>query len=205
MKINFFSRASRLRWSGVICFFILAFGSCTPQNIALPGDSSGYHNHIKLKFSIREGKKKDSGKIILKFDRDKSKVLFLSPFNQIYLKLYVEKSEALLINTKKKKFWQGDFRTLIDEMWNIDLEFEELKMLIMMGTVPKRKIKDSSMVFILEDDKRSGKPKSIKIQKDTILLHIKVQNRKKRNGKIEFYVDFTRLEKTELRNVLLNE
>jgi hypothetical protein len=183
----------------------LVFGSCAPRKIALPGDSPGYHNHIKLKFSIRDGENKDSGKIILKFDRDKSKVLFLSPFNQIYLKLYIEKSEALLINTKKKKFWQGDFRTLIDEMWNIDLEFEELKMLIMQGTVPKREIKNSSMAFILEDDKKSGKPKSIKIQKDTILLHIKVQNRKTRKGKIEFYIDFTRLIKTELRNVLLNE
>jgi hypothetical protein len=179
--------------------------SCAPRKISLPSDWPGLHNHIKLKFSIKDGEKKDSGKIILKFDRYKSKILFLSPLNQIYFKLYVEKSEALLINTKKKKFWQGNFGILINEMWNIDLELDELKMLIMEGTVPERKVKNSRMVFDLENDKRSGKPRSIKILKDDILLHIKVQNRKTRRGKIEFYVDFSRLEKTELENILLND
>lgn len=205
MKTIFFYWSSRSLWSILLCFALLAIGSCAPRKITLPGDSTGLHNHIKLKFSIGDGEKKDSGKIILKFDRDKSKILFLSPFNQIYYKLYVEKSEALLINTRKKKFWQGDFKTLIEEMWNIDLELDELKMLIMRGTVPDRKVKDSSMEFSLENDKKSGKPKSIKIQKENILLQIKVQNRKVKKGKIEFYVNFSRLKKTELRGVLLNK
>jgi len=93
----------------------------------------------------------------MKFDRDKTKILFLSPFNQIYFQLFVEKSAALLINVKKKKYWEGDFKNLIEEMWNIDLDLDELKMLIMKGIVPERKISQSGMKFTMKDDKKTKK------------------------------------------------
>jgi len=141
----------------------------------------------------------------MKFDRDKTKILFLSPFNQIYFQLFVEKSAALLINVKKKKYWEGDFKNLIEEMWNIDLDLDELKMLIMKGIVPERKISQSGMKFTMKDDKKTKKPKSIKIQQGEILLQLIIQKRKIKNGKIELYVNFNRYKKSSMRKVLSND
>ena len=128
--------------------------------------------------------------------------MFLSPLNQIYFKLFVSKENALLINSKKKKFWSGNFDILFERMGNINFKYHELKNLILEGDIPEKKIKKNNLTLFLEKEKKSGKPRNIKITGSDVFIKLKVSRVKNRKGKIKFLPDLSRLKKTDLDDVL---
>lgn len=191
------------RLVAVIAGLIFFVAACIPGRYLKVDDSSEVHQHVKLKFFFQDPDKRQNGKILMKFDRDRSRILFLSSLNQVYFELLVEKEVSWLINIRKKKFWKGKFRKLIADMWHVDLTLDELKRLLTEGMVPEKKLTSTGFDFFLQTDPVSGSLRQIKIfdRETTILL--KVQDRRVRSGGISFNRDFSGLEKGDLDTVLM--
>ncbi|MCK4835033.1 MAG: hypothetical protein KAT17_00260, partial [Candidatus Aminicenantes bacterium] len=176
-----------------------------PKRYTIDLDSPGTHHSLKLKFNFEDSLGKHNGKILMKYDDRKAKILFLSPLNQVYFKLLVEKNKSLLINTKEKKYWEGNFKCLIKEMWRIDLSFKEFRLLVQEGIIPQQKLAKFDLKFLLEKDNKTGKPKKIKLFNDEISIQLKIQNRKIKRGIIQFHLDLSALQKSDINDVITAE
>jgi len=157
-----------------------------------------------MKVYYKSKKNKQSGKLLLKYDNNRTKMLLLSPLNQVLLELIMKGENLLLINSKSKKYWKGDFKYFLKILWNIDLGFKELRLLILEGIEPKN-IVDDHLKFKIEKDKVSGKPKIIRINGDNIFIKLKVINKKVRNGKLDFNKDLSNLHESDIDDVLRND
>ena len=187
----------------IFCLFILT--SCTNLKYDVIPDSKSIYNSVKAKILFKSNDFKFSGKILLKYNKFRDKILFLSPLNQIYFKLFVSEENTLLINSKKKKFWSGNFNILFERMGNINFGYDELKQLILEGIVPENKVKENALKLTFEKNKKSGKPKRIKITGRDILIKLKILSTKERKGKINFLADLKNFKRTDLNDALTNE
>ena len=181
---------------------ILFITSCTNLKYDVIPDSKAVYNSLMAKISFRSTEFKFSGKILLKYTKSRDKILLLSPINQVYYELFISKENTLLINSKKKKYWEGDFNTLFKRMGNINFKYRELKKLILEGDIPEKKIKKNNLTLFLEKEKKSGKPRNIKITGKDVFIKLKVSRIKNRKGKIRFLSDLSHLEKTDFDDVL---
>jgi hypothetical protein len=188
--------------AGVMAGMVILTNACIPGRYLAVTDSSGNHRHIKIKFVFQDQEKKQSGKIIMKFDRNRTRLVFLSSLNQVYFELFVEKDMAWLINTREKKFWNGKFRELIKEMWNLDLSMEEFKLLLSEGIVPEKKLKSAGFDYSIQTDEASGTPLQVRLSDSMTTIILKIQNQSVRSGGIPFDADFSRLRKSDLSSVL---
>lgn len=184
---------------------VFGFVSCLPRRLTLDLDSPGTHHAIRVSFTVRGVRGKQNGKILMKYDERRAKVFFLSPLNQIYFKLLVEGNHSVLVNTKKKIYWTGDFTCLLTEMWQISLGFNEFRLMVQDGTVPRKKLEKSGLEYRLETDPGSGKPKRLELFNRDISILLKIQSRKTRNGSIEFLDNTATLEKGTLTDVIEGE
>jgi hypothetical protein len=173
-----------------------------PRRLTVDLDSPGIHYSLKVKFSFQDRSEKQNGRILMKYDHRRAKILFLTPLNQIYFKLLVENDRAVLINTKKKICWEGEFRRLLREMWRIDLSFPELRLLIEKGTVPRRRFEKNNLEYSLERDDKTGQPEKLRLFNDEISIQLRIQNRKTKKGAIEFLDICTVLKSGELKDVI---
>ena len=169
-----------------------------------PDVEGSKYNRVKMKVYYKNKKNKQSGKLLLKYDNNRTKMLLLSPLNQILFELIINREDILLINSKNNKYWQGNFNSFLKRVWNIDLEFKELRLLILEGIEPKN-IVDDHLKFKIEKDKDSGKPKIIRINGDNIFIKLKVINKKVRNGKLVFNKDLSKLHESDIDDVLTND
>ena len=132
-------------------------------------------------------------------------MLFLSPLNQVYGQLFIENEKALLINSKKKMFWRGRFKTLIQKIWALDFDYAEFKELISAGTIPQKKARESSLRVSLEKEETGDKPGKIKIDYNDMTLKIKISDRRSGRGLIDFSPRLEKMQKATIEEVLGEE
>jgi len=197
------------RTAGVALILVLVLAgvmlhhSCIPNRYRVNLDVPGFHHSIRLKFNLRSDREQQNGKILMKFDALRAKILFLSPLNQVYFQLLVENNRSFLINSRKKKYWQGDFNELIRKMWAIDLNFDDLKRLIQLGTIPKQKLNDTGLQLDLVKHRETGTPKRITLRGDRVLLDLKILNQRQKKGTVQFYWKVSQFNRTDIDQVLL--
>jgi hypothetical protein len=155
-------------------------------------DANATYNTITLGVNVKiqsEGQKSrqsQSFKILLKYDGVRDKMLFLSPLNQVYGQLFIENEKVLLINSKKKRYWRGRFKTLINEIWALDFNYAEFKELLLVGTIPQKKARESSLKISLEKEEGSDRPERIRIEYNDVTIRIKISDRRSGKGIIDF-------------------
>lgn len=159
---------------------------------------------VNVKVTVDNSRKRQNFKVVLKYDDSRDKMLFLSPLNQVYGQLFIENEAALLVNTKRKKYWTGDFNRLIREIWSLDFNYAEFKELILTGKTPQEKIKKNRLSVSFENDDQSKQPKRITIRHGDMIIKIKISNRRTGNGIIDFTPRLKGVEKTHIDNVLDN-
>jgi len=186
-----------------VLIWVLVFNNCVPKRYTLNLDAPGFHHSIRLKFSLKNDRERQSGKIVMKFDSRRAKILFLSPLNQVYFKLLVENNRGILINTRESKYWEGGFDELLKKMWDINLCFDDLKRLIHLGVIPRQKLKTSGFQLELEKDRKSGNPTRVILSNDQVILNLKILNRRQKKGTIQFYLDVSKMTRSEIEQVLI--
>ena len=160
--------------SGVILLLLLLpFCSRLDYDI-VPHKTALYHS-LRLKINARNTRdsQKQNFKILLKYDATRDKMFFLSPLNQVYGLLLLEGEKALLINTKKKTYWQGTFNELLREMWDLDFEYREFKQLLVHGIIPERKLQKQGIEISFPGEGSRTEPEKMTITSGNLLLKIK--------------------------------
>jgi len=191
--------------------FILAFlPFCSRLKYdVIPHQSAVYHSlRIKVNAKNTSGSEKQNFKILLKYDDSRDKMFFLSPLNQVYGLLLLEGERAVLINTKKKKYWKGNFRSLLQEIWKLDFDYREFKQLMVDGKVPEDKIKKQGIEISFEQNPsaaNSEKPQRLQIISGDLLLKIKISQRQTGKGIISFAKNLEGMKKTTIRELLEEE
>lgn len=197
----------------ILCFLLLSLSFCSQLRyrvVPVKDRTAGaiYHS-LKIKVNLKEvsSGRKQGFKILLKFTETRARMLFLGPpLNKVYAKLITDGESALLINAKKKKYWQGDFKTILREMWDVNFDYSEFKRLLVEGVIPRKKVKKNSLKVSVEAGKGSGKPGQIQISGGDITIKLKISNRRIVKGKIVFSVNLKNLRKTAtLKDLLEND
>lgn len=186
---------------------VLILANCSPLKYEREPGVEGYYRLLTLKLNVKDSQqeRRGSGKIILKFDDKLSKMLFLSPLNQVYFQLYVQKERALLINTKKKRYWQGKFNLLLRRLWGLDFHYKELQRLITDGVVPEGKARKADLRVSLETDKETQKPVRITITGPEVVLKLRVLNKKLKQGRMSYNPHLPTLRLATLEAVLSDD
>lgn len=96
----------------------------------------GYHDLMIRARRQHEGRLR-GGRILVKIQRASGLILFLSPLNQVVLKLEVADGEATLFNPKKKNFWRGTVSEMMQTLWGLPLDWRTLSALLLEGRVPR--------------------------------------------------------------------
>ncbi len=193
------------KFLSILIFALLTFQYCSSFKYDVTPDIGNFqYSRVKMKVYYKNKKNKQSGKLLLKYDNNRTKMLLLSPLNQILFELIINREDILLINSKNNKYWQGNFNSFLKRVWNIDLGFRELRLLILEGIEPEN-IVDDHLKFKIEKDKGSGKPKIIRINGDNIFVKLKVINKRVRNGKLDFNKDLSKLHESDIDDVLRND
>jgi len=193
-----------------IVFILFLLPGCSRLKYdIIPHQSAVYHSlRIKVKARNTDTNQEQNFRILLKYDDSRDKMFFLSPLNQVYGLLLLEGEKALLINTKRKKYWKGNFRVLLQEIWELDFDYREFKQLIVDGVVPEDKIKKQGVEISFEpgpSSPDSGKPQSLRIISGDILLKIKISQRKTGKGVISFARNLEGMKKATIRELLEEE
>lgn len=191
--------------SGLTILLFLASTCSQVRYDVTPDDILSFRSlRIKVNVKFLETNKRGNFKIILKYDSSRDKMLFLSPMNQVYGYLVVERERVLLVNTKKKRYWRGPFYLLLQEIWGHDLDFNynEFKQLLVEGAVPKTKNRRHQVAIDVTESNEAGKPRRLEISSPNVNVKIRVSGRKTVKGKIRFETDTNGLQRTPIREVL---
>jgi hypothetical protein len=185
--------------------FFLPFCSRLKYDV-IPHQTAVYHSlRIKVNAKNTSSNQKQNFKILLKYDDSRDKMFFLSPLNQVYGLLLLEGEKAVLISTKKKKYWKGNFSSLLQEIWKLDFNYREFKQLIVDGVVPEDKIKKQDIKISFEQNPSNTnreKPQRMQIISGDLLLKIKISQRKTGKGVISFAKNLKGMKKTSIRELL---
>ena len=185
--------------------FLLPFCSRLKYDV-IPHQTAVYHSlRIKVNAKNTGGNQKQNFKILLKYDDSRDKMFFLSPLNQVYGLLLLEGEKAVLINTKKKKYWKGNFSSLLREIWGLDFDYREFKQLMVDGVVPEDKTKKQDIKISFQQDPSSTtreKPQRMQIIRGDLLLKIKISQRKTGKGVISFAKNLKGMKKTSISELL---
>jgi len=193
-------RAPILALAGLLFLFSCA----TPRYRTAPATGNVYWS-LKMKVRVTDtlSGKKQSFKAVIKYDRDSARVLLIAPpVNQIYGRVLVQGESALLIDAKKKKYWQGEFRDLLEELWAIDLDYREFEKLIDGGIIPQEQLAERGLHVSVQADEASGKPAVIDVVSADISIRLQIYDRKTQAGSFTLEENLSRLEKSSLRDVL---
>lgn len=204
------SVANNFIFTVFICAFLLLCPGCSKLKYDIIPDTNAIYHSINLGVNVNfhpEGEKprRQSFKILLKYDNYRDKMLFLSPLNQVYGQLFIENEKILLINSKEKKYWQGLFKTLINELWALDLDYAEFKKLVVSGIMPPNKDNENNLQISLEKEENSERPGRIKIDYNDITLKIKIYDRRSGQGVIDFMPRVEKMQKATIKEVLGGE
>lgn len=160
---------------------------------------------MNIKFSFSDLQGKQNGRLHWRFDARNAKFLFFTPLNQVGLELDVAGETALLLRPGKKLYWRGDFSILLNRLWGIDLNLEELKQLVVKGSIPEAKAKAKGMVILLEYDTEDRSLHMVTVRQNDAILTLKIVKSETRPGSIVFLDYDRRFQAAELEDVLGND
>lgn len=197
-----------LRKLNVVVFvlLLLVLPNCSRLKYDITPDAQAIYHSLRLKFNVKnlhtgEGQ---NFKVLLKYNDKGDKMLFLSPLNQIYGILLVEDERALLVNTKRKRYWSGDFRYLLKYMWGEDMDFRytQFKQLVTLGIIPQRIIKAKGIDITQEKATDSEAPKTITITNTDVRIKVKIADRKSASGALSLAMDIKPMTRGSIRDLL---
>ena len=190
----------------LFCAFLWPMMNCSRLRYDVIPDADAVYHALNLKVNVKveneNSRQRQNFKIVLKYDENMDKMLFLSPLNQVYGQLFIKNERVVLINTKKKRYWKGRFKRLIKEIWALDFDYSEFRALILEGHIPRDKAKESGLRISLEKEKESERPVRIKIKYRDVLLSLKVSGRRIGEGRIDFSPRLEKAKKESLERVL---
>lgn len=120
-------------WSWLLLLIILSAQCRTHQPQTIPGE---YCPKIVVKFRIRGPQGSQSGRLHWRRPAGRDHLLFLTPLNQVVMEMCSEENDVLLLVGRRKEWWRGPFRDLLQELWDIDMSLEEIRALVWDGTMP---------------------------------------------------------------------
>lgn len=210
-KISSTSKISRSRiliFSMGIALSML-FSSCAVSqkynNDVVAAPKAVYHSlRLKINVTYTRTREKQGFKILLKFDDNLDKMLFLSPVNQVYGILWVDDEHALFINNRKKKYWEGPFHLLLQEMWGMDFNYQEFKQMIVDRELPGKERLAKQHIKVEFNSGQKGE--NIHITAPEVKVRVTLSNQKSRPGQLFFSNRNTQgLKKTALRELLTSD
>jgi len=192
----------------VVCLalagLLFLFSCAAPRYRTAPATGNVYWS-LKMKVRVTDtvSGEKQSFKAVIKYDRARARVLLIAPpVNQVYGRVLVQGESALLIDAKKKQYWQGEFRDLLAELWAIDLDYREFEQLIDGGIIPQEQLAERGLHVSVQADEASGKPAVIDVASGDISIRLQIYDRKTQAGSFTLEENLSRLEKSSLRDVL---
>ena len=186
---------------------LLFLPSCTRLSYDIvPHKTATYHSlALKVNVKNQDSGQRDNFKILLKYDDSMDKMFFLSPLNQVYGLLLLESEHALLIATKKKKYWKGTFNDLVQEICGLDFDYREFKRLVVDGVLPEDKIKEQGLNISFEEGLPGEAPQRLKIEKGALSIKLKISDRKTGKGIISFSRGLKGMKEAGIRELLEEE
>jgi hypothetical protein len=207
--------------SALLILFVLFVNGCSGLKYDIQPDETRTYRSLVIKANVKnkENGKKGSFRILLKYDETADKMMFLSPVNQVVGLLTIEGENALLVNSKKKRYWKGRFNTLLREIWGMDFEYAEFKHVLDEGIIPgeklEEKLKERGIDVIIEKiagnenenenvnetGTKTKTPERITIETGQMQVKIKITDRKTGKGSIRFAVDIHGMKQTGIREL----
>jgi hypothetical protein len=188
----------------VTLFSILWLSFCSPKRIDILPDATKIYHSITLRVNVKEidAKRRQNFKVVLKYDENGDKMLFLSPLNQVYGQLFINAEKVLLVSPKKKRYWRGTFNTLIDYIWDLNFTYQQFRYLILEGIIPEDKKADKTLLIEIELDDKDSLPKRIQITHQRVRIKLKLYNRKSGRGIINFSPALKNMHPAEIKEIL---
>ncbi len=119
----------------LLCALVLFGWSCVSVPRPSRDGVGGYHDLMIRARKQIDGRMK-GGRIVVKIQARQGMILFLTPLNQVALKLEVADGGALLFNPRRKNYWQGSVGELMEQLWDLPMNWDELVMLLLEGRLP---------------------------------------------------------------------
>ncbi|MGE5340767.1 MAG: hypothetical protein ACM3SY_04720 [Candidatus Omnitrophota bacterium] len=168
-----------------------------------PDQTHVYHSlTMKVNVKNKETGERGTFKIILKYNDTGDKMLFLSPLNQIYGFLVIERDagqngqHATLVHTKKKQYWKGPFQELLKELWGMDVDYQTFKTLVVEGKVADHELHEKGITVNVEN------PDRIRIETAEMAVRLLLSNRETGQGVLNLQVDLTGMNPATLRSLI---
>jgi len=181
---------------------IIFFISCQTREPELLPPSGPYFQSLSIKFNFHNDGSKQNGRIHWRFDDRCAKFLFFTPLNQVGLELNADGEEAVLLNFAKKMFWKGEFISLLQRLWGIELTLEDLKQILIKGRVPQTELSSKGISVSLKNDSRTGAPETVRFRRGSTDLTLRISRREFRPGQIILINYSGRYQAADLESVL---
>ncbi|HDP95323.1 MAG TPA: hypothetical protein ENN40_08180 [Candidatus Aminicenantes bacterium] len=193
----------------VVAFLLvlMVFTGCgrryrTPQ-LAPPGQQG--HASVVIRFVAETRTERQKGRVVLDTDGRRARMLFLNPLNRVVMDLHVELDRATLVNRGRKRYWRGDFRELIRRIWQLRLEFADLRRLLFDAVAPRALTRQAGLRVQVERDTDSGLPVMVQITDGIAQLRITVLRRRRVAGVLDSPRSLESLVQADLEEVISHE
>ena len=193
-----------LKITSVLLMLLSVYCSRMTTDIT-PDQYSRYHS-LKIKVNVKSlnSNQRQSFRVVLKYSANGDKLLFLSPLNQVYGLLVVKNESALMVNTRKKKYWQGPFQELLKYMWGPDMDFlyTEFKALMVRGIVPNEKVRSRGLDISVQAEPEGSPPQRMEIKSRDIVVKVKISDRNTGSGKLSLKTDISHMKESSIDDLL---
>jgi len=185
--------------------FVLCCLACVHPRVRPEPAAGDYFHSLDIKFSFQDSQGRQNGRIHWRFDERSAKFLFFTPLNQVGLELDVAGETALLLRPGRLLYWRGEFNSLLDRLWGIDLSLEELKGLVTDGRVPQEKALAVGMTIQLESEPESRAPRTVHVSQGDGKVALRIIKDEIRPGQVVLLDRVRGLEPAELEEVLADD
>lgn len=185
--------------------FLLAMAcmvSCRTQKLDLTPAIGPQFRSLQIKFNYDDSASRQNGRILWRFDGERSKFIFFTPLSQVGLELDLTGEDAVLVNFSRKEYWRGGFNVLLERLWGVDMTFFELKELLLFGAVPTDRFAEKGIAVDLERAPASGAPRSVRLRQGHADLSLRITRDESRAGKVVLAGYERRYRAADLESVL---
>ncbi len=158
--------------------------ACARPRVGTEPEAGDYFQVMDIRFSFQDSQGRQNGRTHWRFDEDNAKFLFFTPLNQVGLELEVAGETALLLRPGSPFYWRGEFRSLLDRLWGIDLRLEELKRLVTKGRLLPEREAELGIAIELEADPGSQAPRTVRVRLGDSGVTLRIIRSETRAGRV---------------------
>ena len=194
----------------IVAVLVLGLAAaCGPRYRAprlAPRGSAG-HPTLLLRFSAElEGEpRRQKGRLSMDVDGSRARLLFLSPLNRVVMELRIHRSRAVLVNRRRRRYWEGDFAELVWRMWRLRLDFTELRDLILHPGGAEALRGRRGIRLEVEKDPATGLPRNLLLSGSQARLTLRVLRRRTAAGELADSRDLDGFSRAELEEVIAHD